>query len=74
MLLINVLNLFEKIFNKLRFIKKEKTNDVITFAFIIIKIRYDFKHLTLNLKKRKKVYFKLYHEYFILNLSNKKLL
>ena len=38
MLLINALNLFEKVFNKFRFVKKKEINDVITFAFIIIKI------------------------------------
>ena len=54
MLLINVLNLFEKIFNKFRLIKKKKTNDVITFIFIIIKTHYNFKHLTFNFKKKRK--------------------
>ena len=72
-MLINVLNLFEKVFNKFRFIKREKTNDVITFAFIIIKTRYDFKHLFLNFKKENEIYFNLYHEYFISELSNRKL-
>ena len=38
-----------------------------------MKVRYDFKHLTLNLKKDNEVHLKLYHEYLIPSLINRKL-
>ena len=63
----------EKVFDKLRLAKREQANDVIIFASIIIKARYDLKYLTLNLKKSDEVFLKLYHEYVISNLVNRKL-
>ena len=63
-----------KVFNKLRLVKRKKTNNIIIFIAIFIKVKYDFKYLTLNLKKDDKIYLKLYHEYFISNLINRKLL
>ena len=63
-----------KVFNKLRLIKREKIDNIIIFVAIFIKVRYDFKYLILNLKKNDKIYLKLYHEYSILDLINRKLL
>ena len=63
-----------KIFNKLRFIKREKVNDVITFIIIFIKIKYDIKYLFLNFKKKDETFLKLYYDYFIFNFFNRKLL
>ena len=53
---------------------KKKIDNIIIFTFFIIKIKYNSKHLALNLKKKKKIYLKLYYNYSILNLFNKKLL
>ena len=64
----------KKVFNKLRLVKREQANDVIIFVSIIIKARYDLKHLTLNLKENNKVFLKLYYKYVILELINRKLL
>ena len=63
----------EKVFDKLRLVKREQANDVIAFISIIIKARYDLKHLTLNLKENNKVFLKLHHKYVILELINRKL-
>ena len=77
MLFANLFDLFVKVFNKLRFIKREKINDVIIFTFIIIKARYNVKHLTLNLKKKKTKFFLnyimiiLFLNYRIKNYYNK---
>ena len=59
-----------KVFNKLRLIKREKTNNTIIFIAIFIKIKYNFKYLILNLKKDNEIYFKLYYKYLIFNLIN----
>ena len=66
-------DLFAEIFNKLRLVLKKETNDVITFAFIIIKTRYDLKHLLLYFKTEDKAFLKLYYKYFILGFTNRKL-
>ena len=63
-----------EVFNKLRLVKREKIDNAIIFIAIFIKIRYDFKYLTLSLKKDDEIYLKLYHEYLIPNLTNRKLL
>ena len=63
-----------KVFNKLYLIKREKIDNIIIFIAIFIKVRYDFKYLTLNFKEDDKIYLKLYHEYLISNLINRKLL
>ena len=59
-----------EVFKKLRLIKRKKIDNIIIFIAIFIKIRYDFKYLTLNLKKDDEIYLKLYHEYLIFNLIN----
>ena len=66
-------DLFEKVFNKLRLALREKIDDTIIFTFIIIKTRYNLKHLSLYLKLENKIFLILYHKYSILNLTNKKL-
>ena len=71
--LLFVENLFAKIFNKFRLILKKEINDVIIFIFIIIKIRYDLKYLSLYFKTKNEFFFKLYYKYFILNFTNQKL-
>ena len=48
-LLINP-SMFAEAFNKLRLIKREKIDDIITFTFILIKAKYDTKHLTIIIK------------------------
>ena len=63
-----------KVFNKLRLVKREKIDNIIIFIAIFIKARYDFKYLILNLKKDDEIHLKLYHEYLISNLINRKLL
>ena len=63
-----------EVFNKLRLVKREKINNIIIFIAIFIKARYNFKYLILNLKKDDKIYLKLYHEYLISDLINRKLL
>ena len=63
-----------EVFNKLRLIKRKKIDNTIIFIAIFIKTKYDFKYLVLSLKKDDEVYLKLYHEYFISNLINRKLL
>ena len=63
-----------KVFNKLRLIKREKTNNTIIFIAIFIKIKYNFKYLILNLKKDNEIYLKLHYEYLISDLINRKLL
>ena len=68
-----ILDVSKEVFNKLRLVKKKQANDVIIFASIIIKARYDLKYLTLNLKKSNKVFLKLYYKYIILKLINRKL-
>ena len=74
--LINLLfieNLFIKIFDKFRLILKKEVDDIIIFVSIIIKIYYDLKYLSLYFKVKNEVFFKLYHDYFILNFINRKL-
>ena len=74
--IINILltsDVSKKVFDKLRLVKREQANDVIIFVFIIMKARYDLKYLTLNLKEGDKVFLKLYYEYVILELANRKL-
>ena len=63
-----------EVFNKLRLIKREKIDNTIIFVAIFMKVRYDFKYLALNLKKDNEIYLKLYYEYLISNLINRKLL
>ena len=63
-----------KVFDKLRLVKREKVDNTLAFAVVFIKIRYNFKYLALNLKKDNEIYLKLYHEYLISSLANRKLL
>ena len=63
-----------KVFNKLRLIKREKANNAIVFIAVFMKVRYNFKYLILSFKKDDEIYLKLYHEYLISNLINRKLL
>ena len=41
-----------KVFYKLYLVKREEIDDTIAFLSIIIKVRYNTKYLTLNLKKK----------------------
>lgn len=65
--------MFVEVFSKLRLVKREKADNVMAFANVVIKIRYDVKHLAFIFKKKDKIYFKLYHEYSISELLNRKL-
>ena len=60
-------------FDKLRLIKREEADDVIVFAFVFIKVRYDVKHLAIDLKKDNEVFLRLHQGYFIPSLFNRKL-
>ena len=73
MLLADPSDLSEKVFRKLRLVKREKTNNVMIFASIIMKARYDSKYLNVNLKKGDEAFLRLHNEYFIPDLSNRKL-
>ena len=73
MLLTDPSDLSEKVFRKLRLAKREKADDVMTFVSIIMKVRYDLKHLNVNLKEGDEAFLRLHNEYFILGLSNRKL-
>ena len=73
MLLADPSDLSKKVFRKLRLIKKEKADNVIIFTSIIMKARYDSKHLNVNLKEGDEVFLRLHNEYFIFDLSNRKL-
>ena len=41
---------------------------------LIIKIRYNFKYLTLSINKKNKIFFNLFYNYIILELFKKELL
>ena len=73
MLLTDLSDLSKKVFRKLRLVKREEANDVMIFISIIMKARYDSKHLNVNLKKGDEAFLRLHNEYFILDLSNRKL-
>ena len=72
-LLLVVLDLFKKVFSKLRLAKRKKTNNVIVFINIFIKARYDARYRSLNLRVDNKIFLKLHYEYLISNLENRKL-
>ena len=56
MLLFAKLFVIAKVFDKLRLIKKKKIDNVITFTFFIIKIKYDLKHFVFDFFLKKKKY------------------
>ena len=64
--------LSKEVFYKLRLIKRKKVDNAITFASIIIKLRYNAKYLVINLKKGNKVFLKLYYKYSILGHFSQK--
>ena len=43
------------------------------FINVVIKIKYNVKHLIFIFKKKDEIHLKLYYEYSILKLSNRKL-
>ena len=73
MLLADPSDLSEKAFRKLRLAKREEADNVMIFASIIMKARYDLKHLNVNLKEGDEVFLRLHNEYSIPGLSNRKL-
>ena len=73
MLLTDPSDLSEKAFRKLRLAKREETDDAMTFVSIIMKARYDSKHLNVNLKKGDEAFLRLHNGYSIPGLSNRKL-
>ena len=60
------------IVEKKRVMLKKKTENVITHAQIMFKIRYDFKHKSIDLKTDQKIYIKFHRNYFQLGLKNRK--
>ena len=65
--------LFKKGFHKLRLVKKKEADDTIILVSINIKIRYNFKHLIINFQQNDEIYLKLYYNYLIFGVFNKKL-
>ena len=57
----------------MRQIKREQIEDVIVFVNILIKAYYDKSYIALRLARDNMIYLRLYHEYGILNLINRKL-
>ena len=55
--------------DQLRLIKREKTDNVITFINAMSKIRYDNKYKVINLKSL--TYLRLHHNYFIFDINLK---
>ena len=49
----------------------QKTIDVIAFVNVKIKIYYNVRYVSLLFKTKNYVYFRLHHEYQLLNRSNK---
>lgn len=60
-------------FDKLRLAKREEADDAMAFASVIMKARYDARHLPLNLKEGDQVFLKLHDGYSIPGLANRKL-
>ena len=54
-------------------IHQQKTQDSITWANLVMKNQYDKHHISLLLNFRNLVILKLYHEYYISDIKNKKL-
>ena len=64
-----LIDLLIKDLDQLRLIKREKTDNVITFINVISKIRYDNKHKIINLKSL--TYLRLHYNYFIFDINFK---
>ena len=60
------------IVEKERAMLKKKTENVIVHAQIMFKIRYDFKHKSIDLKADQKIYIKLHRKYSQFGLKNRK--
>ena len=73
MLLADPSDLSEEAFRKLRLAKREEADNAMAFASIIMKARYDSKHLNVNLKKGDEAFLRLHNGYSIPGLSNRKL-
>ena len=65
-------NILKIIVEKERVMLKKKTKNVIIHAQIMFKIRYDFKHKSIDLKTNQKIYIKFYRNYFQFDLKNRK--
>lgn len=65
--------LSKEAFDKLRLAKREEADDAMAFASIIMKARYDARHLPLVLKEGDQVFLKLHDGYSIPGLANRKL-
>lgn len=61
-------------FDRLRKIFRDKAKKFIVWVNVIAKTYYDSKHFTIELISDDQMYSKLYHDYTILDLDNKKLL
>ena len=72
-LLVSDSDLSEDTFHQLRLAKREETDDAIIFASIIMKARYNAKHLALNLKEENSIFLRLHYGYSISGLTNRKL-
>ena len=58
------------IVEKKRVMLKKKAENVIAHAQIMFKIRYDFKHKSIDLKTNQKIYIKFHRNYFQFDLKN----
>ena len=63
----------QKDFSRLRQMKWEQVENVIIFVNILIKIYYDKSYIALRLARDSIIYLRLYHEYGISDLINRKL-
>lgn len=66
-------NLLAKNYDRLRLIKRDQAKNVIAFANVMHKLRYDKMHKNMKLKIEDYAFLRLYAKYIISRLINKKL-
>ena len=66
-----LINLPPKNLNRLRFIKREKVDNAITFTNTIIKTRYNNIHKIININEKLSIYLRLHYSYSIFNINPK---
>lgn len=66
-----LVNLLAEDFNRLRFIKWEKVNDLIAFINVMIKTRYNSIYKVVKLHEDLLIYLRFYYDYSILDINLK---
>ena len=66
-----LINLLSKDLNRLRFIKRKKADNIITFVNIIIKTHYNSIYKIININEELSIYLRLNYNYFIFNINFK---